>query len=202
MGRSVGGGYSRATGPRLRTRELPLAGARLIEMDPSIDKRGSFARMYSRQQFADWGIRVVFEEWSISANHKAGTLRGLHYQHSPHTEAKLVWCAAGSAYDVIVDVRSSSETYGKWIATELRPAGPILYVPPGLAHGFQTREDNTLIQYHIAGAYRPEAATGICWNDAKLNIPWPFQPPTEISDRDRALSTLPSGGKGPVPNSR
>ena len=146
--------------------------------------------MYSRQQFADWGISLVFEEWSVSSNLKAGTLRGLHYQRDPYAEGKLVWCASGSAYDVIVDLRSSSETFGKWVATELRPAGPILYVPPGFAHGFQTLHDNTLIQYHIAGAYHPDAATGIRWDDPRLNIPWPSQPPAEISDRDRALPTL------------
>ncbi len=171
-------------------------GALSIEMEASIDGRGTFSRMYSRLQFAEWGISLVFDEWSISSNLKAGTLRGLHYQREPYAEGKLVWCAVGSAYDVIVDVRSSSDTFGKWVATELRPAGPILFVPPGFAHGFQTREDNTLIQYHIAGAYQPDAATGIRWDDPGLKIPWPSRPPKEISDRDRTLPPLTQQTRG------
>jgi len=147
--------------------------------------------MYSRKEFADQGIDLDFAEWSVSVNHNAGTLRGLHYQRTPFAESKLVWCASGSAYDVIVDVRTSSSTFGNWFGTELRPSGPIVYVPPGIAHGFQTLEDETTILYHIAGQYRPDAAAGVRWDDPALRIPWPRRPPSQISDRDRSWPALP-----------
>lgn len=155
-----------------------------------MDRRGTFARMYSRKEFADRGVDAEFDEWSVSVNHGAGTLRGLHYQLPPYTEGKLVWCAEGSAFDVLVDLRPASSTFGNWAATELRPEGPIVYVPPGVAHGFQTLEDETTIQYHIAGEYHPEVAAGVRWDDPILGIPWPHRPPTQISDRDRSWPLL------------
>jgi dTDP-4-dehydrorhamnose 3,5-epimerase len=171
-------------------RETSVAGAFIIEIDPLQDERGSFTRLYSRDTFEALGLSVDFDYCAISENQKAGTLRGLHYQAPPHEEAKLIWCPRGSVFDVIVDLRRSSDTHHRWFSAELGPQGPLLYVPKGVAHGFQTLESDTVLQYHISAEYRPESGSGIHWDDPTLAIRWPIRPPTLISSRDKALPRL------------
>jgi dTDP-4-dehydrorhamnose 3,5-epimerase len=161
-----------------------------MDIDVASDERGSFARLYSREVFEARGLTVDFDYCAVSENHLAGTLRGLHFQASPHEEAKLIWCTRGSVFDVIVDVRRASQTYRRWYGIELRPQGPLLYVPKGVAHGFQTLEDDSTVQYHISGTYRPESGSGIRWDDPTLAITWPIRPPAVISDRDGTLPRL------------
>jgi dTDP-4-dehydrorhamnose 3,5-epimerase len=170
--------------------EATVAGAFLIGLDAARDDRGTFARLYSRDEFEARGLSVDFEYCALSENNQAGTLRGLHIQVPPHQEAKLIWCLRGAIFDVIVDLRVTSTTYRRWFSAELRPHGPLLYVPAGVAHGFQTLEDNSALQYHISAAYRPESGSGVHWDDPTLAIPWPIRPPTVISSRDNALPRL------------
>jgi dTDP-4-dehydrorhamnose 3,5-epimerase len=128
---------------------------------------------------------IAFVQASQSFNRRAGTLRGLHFQASPHSEAKLVRCTRGAIYDVIVDIRPGSPSHGRWLGRELREeTGEALFIPEGFAHGFQTLEDGSEVAYQISSYHRPEAARGIRWNDRILNIHWPL-PVSMMSARDR-----------------
>ena len=164
-----------------------LEGAYVVELEPFVDERGTFARTWCRDEFAEHGLSVEVAQCSISRNARAGTLRGLHFQTPPHQEVKLVRCAAGGIYDVIVDLRSGSDTYAQWIGLELDAAsGRALYVPKGFAHGFQTLEDATDVLYMISDPYVPEASSGFRWDDPALGIEWPEAAERTISAKDCA----------------
>ncbi|MBI3514659.1 MAG: dTDP-4-dehydrorhamnose 3,5-epimerase [Proteobacteria bacterium] len=164
----------------------PLAGAVVIELEPSRDERGFFARAFCRDTFLAAGLPGEFVQTSVSHNIRRGTLRGMHFQAPPHEEPKLVRCSRGGAHDVIVDLRRDSATHGRWFAVELSADNRrTLYVPPGFAHGFQTLADDTEILYAMAVAYVPEAARGVRWNDPAFGITWPIMPPV-MSERDAA----------------
>lgn len=171
-------------------RELPLAGAYLIELEPHRDERGLFARAWCREEFGRLGLATDFVQGNVSVNPEPGTLRGLHYQRAPHGEAKLVRCVRGAIYDVIVDLRRDSPTYLQWIGTELSPAAlRMLYVPEDFAHGFQTLEPDSEINYLVSAAYAPEAGAGLRYDDPALAVDWP-RPVTRISDQDRSWPLL------------
>jgi dTDP-4-dehydrorhamnose 3,5-epimerase len=168
--------------------ETPLQGAYLIEIDQREDERGFFARLFCKREFTARGLASDFVQQSISYNRRRGTLRGLHFQREPKMEAKLVRCTRGSIWDVIVDLRSSSETLRRWHAEVLTQDNHcMLYVPPGFAHGFQTLEDDTEVVYLISEYYDSELAAGVRWDDPALGLPWPILPPTVISERDLVL---------------
>jgi dTDP-4-dehydrorhamnose 3,5-epimerase len=157
----------------------------LIVPEPLQDSRGFFERTYCEREFAKLGIEDVFVQHSRSFSALKGTLRGMHFQKHPHTEAKLVSCAKGAIRDVIVDLRPDSETFRHWQEFELSAANRHqLYVPLGFAHGFQTLEDDTEINYLISTFYDSDASTGVRHDDPALGIDWPL-PITVISDRDR-----------------
>jgi len=167
---------------------LALSGAYPIEPELRTDERGLFARMWCTQEFAGRGLRTDFVQSSISSNLVKGTLRGLHYQVSPHAETKLVRCIRGAVFDVIVDLRPGSSTYGQWAACELTSENRhIVYIPEGLAHGFQTLTDDTELLYCISGYYEPTAARGVRWSDPALAIAWPIVPPSIVSKKDEQL---------------
>jgi dTDP-4-dehydrorhamnose 3,5-epimerase len=167
-----------------------LPGSFLIEPDLISDERGHFARMFCVDEFAAHGLDTNFLQRSISFNHQRGTLRGLHFQKSPHGETKIVRCTAGAVFDVLVDLRPGSQSYGKSVARELSAANrAMLYIPEGFAHGFMTLSDNAEVYYEISRAYVPEAAAGVAFDDPDLAISWPMAP-TVISDKDRALPRL------------
>jgi dTDP-4-dehydrorhamnose 3,5-epimerase len=127
---------------------------------------------------------------SVSQNRRQGTLRGLHFQKAPAEEAKLVRCPRGAIFDVVVDLRHGSSTFGHWFAETLSALnGWMLYVPEGCAHGFQSLSDDVEVAYQMSTAYRPELSIGIRWNDPRLGIAWPLPDPI-LSDRDRALPLL------------
>lgn len=158
-----------------------------MELELREDERGYFARTFAADAFRERGLCSVFPQCSVSYNHRAGTLRGLHWQAEPHAEAKLVRCTRGRIFDVIVDLRPDEPTYGRWFATELAAAtGLQLYVPEGCAHGFQTLEDGSEVSYQISVPYAPEAARGCHHASPALGIAWP-RPVRVISDRDREL---------------
>lgn len=161
-----------------------LAGAYLIELERMEDERGFFARTFCRDEFAARALRSSFVQCNVSFNARKGTVRGMHFQEKPHEEAKLVRCTRGAIYDVIVDIRKSSPTYKRWTAVELTADnGRMLYVPEGLAHGFQTLEDNSEVFYQMSEMHHPESARGLRWNDPAFAIRWPLPDPI-ISQRD------------------
>ena len=162
-----------------------LAGACIIDIEPVPDERGFFARSWCREEFARHGLNPDLAQCSISFNKKRGTLRGMHYQAEPHEETKVVRCTRGAIYDVIVDLRPESSTFRKWIAVELSADNRrMLYIPAGLAHGFQSLTDDTEVFYQISAPYHPESARGARWDDPAFGIEWPVAERV-ISDKDR-----------------
>jgi dTDP-4-dehydrorhamnose 3,5-epimerase len=144
--------------------------------------------MWCAKEFESHGLRTDFVQSSLSSNRVKGTLRGLHFQASPHGEAKLVRCIRGAVFDVIVDLRPESATYRHWEACELTAENRhAVYIPEGLAHGFQTLTDDSEVLYSICAYYEPAAVRGVRWSDPALAIPWPILPPSMISEKDQQL---------------
>lgn len=180
----------------MRFHDFPPLGATIIEPQPSADERGLFARVFDAQAFAARGLPTEFVQASTSYNARRGTLRGLHYQAEPHAEVKLVRCTGGSIFDVIVDIRPSSPSFGQWQSFELTQTNRFtLVVPAGFAHGFETLADDTEVFYQMAQPHVAAAERGIVWNDPDLAIEWPMQP-TVMSERDRVLPLFRSLAKG------
>jgi dTDP-4-dehydrorhamnose 3,5-epimerase len=171
--------------------QTPLAGAFVIEIEPSGDARGFFARTVDGEAFAAHGLSAGFVQQSVSWNPRPGTLRGLHYQAAPHAEDKLVRVTRGALFDVIVDLRAGSSTYGCWFGAELSADNHRqLYIPKGFAHGFQTLRPDTEISYQMTASFHAEAARGVRWDDPAIGIDWPDAAGALISDKDRALPGL------------
>ncbi|MGH2740958.1 MAG: dTDP-4-dehydrorhamnose 3,5-epimerase family protein [Thermoleophilaceae bacterium] len=173
----------------MRLEETPLAGAWLVELDRHEDERGFFARTFDRAEWVARGMDPTVAQCNTSFNALAGTLRGMHFQADPHGEPKLVRCTRGAIWDAIVDVRADSPTHRRWFAAELTAGnGRALYVPVGMAHGFQTLEDDSEVLYMMGHEYVPESARGVRWDDPAFGIEWP-EPPVggrTISERDAA----------------
>jgi dTDP-4-dehydrorhamnose 3,5-epimerase len=166
--------------------ETKLPGAFLIEPEPVADPRGSFARVFCREEFEARGLNCNVVQCSFSVNLKKGTLRGMHYQTKPFEEAKLVRCTSGAIYDVILDLRPESPTFKQWVATELSAANHrMLYIPEGLAHGFLTLEDHSEVFYQMSEFYHPECARGVRWDDPAFGIEWPAIGEPIVSLRDQ-----------------
>jgi dTDP-4-dehydrorhamnose 3,5-epimerase len=167
-------------------RETKLPGAFIMELEKFEDDRGFFAHGWSPRELARQGLEAPVAESAISFNKRKGTLRGMHYQASPHGQIKIVRCTRGSVYDVIIDLRSGSLTFKQWFGIELTDTNRLmLYVPEDFAHGFQTLEDETELCYHMSYAYTPESARGVRWNDPAFGIEWPTDQRTMIArDRD------------------
>ena len=167
-----------------------IAGVWIVDLDPRVEERGSFARTYCREEFAAHALNTDWPQSNVSRNIRRGTLRGLHFQAGPHPEIKLVRCTAGAIFDVVVDVRRDSPTFGRWLGAELSAAtGRALYIPAGCAHGFQTLTDDAEVFYMMGAAYIPELARGLRWDDPAVGVKWPL-PPVALSPRDAALPPL------------
>jgi dTDP-4-dehydrorhamnose 3,5-epimerase len=172
-------------------RETALKGAYIIEPEPANDERGSFARTFCAREFAKHGLSTEMSQCSTSFNKRQGTLRGLHYQAAPHGEDKLVRVTTGAIFDVIVDLRETSLTYGRWFGVVLSAeTRRMLYIPKGFAHGFQTLKDDSEVFYQISTFYEPASAHGIRWDDPDLEIAWPDPSNAIVSERDRNLSAF------------
>jgi len=168
----------------------PLAGAFRIQPERVVDERGWFARVFCVEEFRRHGLRTEVCQSSISFNAAAGTLRGMHWQAPPHGECKLVRCVRGAVWDVLLDVRPSSDTYGRWWSVELsETGGTMLYVPEGVAHGFLTLAPNSEVLYLMSDPYVAEAARGARWDDPAFGIEWPSAP-LVMSERDRTYPDL------------
>ena len=165
--------------------ELPDAA--IIDVEPHGDERGFLARTYCEREFADHGIPFAVVQSSTIYSPRRGTLRGLHFQWDPHSEAKLVRCTSGAIFVVIVDLRPESPKRRDWLGVELTAANRrLLYVPNGFAQGYQTLEDEVEVLYHMSHEYVPESAWGVRWDDPAFGITWPPAEERVISERDRA----------------
>jgi dTDP-4-dehydrorhamnose 3,5-epimerase len=167
-----------------------VQGAFLIESSTAVDDRGSYTEVYQLRALTERGWRGTFVRSSLSHNYRCGTLRGLHFQRSPHSEAKLVLCIRGAVYDVMADVRPDSPTFGLWDGYELTPENRrALFLPEGVAHGYLTLSEQTTVHYHLSDYYAPQLADGVRWDDPTLAIQWPM-PPVILSDQDRRWGFL------------
>jgi dTDP-4-dehydrorhamnose 3,5-epimerase len=168
----------------------PIDGVVELRIEPHSDERGAFARFYCKDAFAAAGIAMDVIQANISSNLIAGTLRGLHFQTAPFGEPKIVFCRKGLVWDVAVDVRVGSPTFGHWSALEMSAKNGIgCYLAAGIAHGFITLEDDSEVTYLMGASYRADSASGIRWNDSAIGIAWPMAP-VVISDKDRSLPLL------------
>ena len=169
----------------MKIESLPIVGAYHVTLEPHKDERGSFARQFCRHELAAAGIDFEIKQCNVSRNVHAGTLRGMHYQKDPYPEIKLVSCLKGAFYDVIVDLRKDSSTYLKWTAAELTEQnGVMIYIPSGVAHGFQTLVDDTTVFYQLGEFFMPEYYSGVRWNDPAFGIVWPECANRLINERD------------------
>jgi dTDP-4-dehydrorhamnose 3,5-epimerase len=162
-----------------------LAGLGLIELELREDERGFFARTFCEHEFGQLGLNTRWPQCNLTLTKKCGSIRGMHFQADPKPEIKLIRCAAGKIFDVLLDVRRESPTFGQWEAFELSSDNRRqLYVPGGFAHGFQTLTDNCEVFYQMSEFYVPELARGIRWNDPFFEVRWPL-PPTVMALKDR-----------------
>ncbi|WP_410218886.1 dTDP-4-dehydrorhamnose 3,5-epimerase [Paracoccus sp. (in: a-proteobacteria)] len=168
----------------MRFTPTTLAGAVLIEPELRGDERGHFARTFCEAEFAAAGLETRFPQQNHSFNHVSGTLRGMHFQHAPETEVKVVRCTRGAIRDVIIDLRRDSSSYLRWEAFELTEEnGHQLYVPKGFAHGYITLKDQSAVSYLVSTPYAPAAEGGVRWNDPAFGIDWQMEV-MQISDKD------------------
>jgi dTDP-4-dehydrorhamnose 3,5-epimerase len=164
----------------------PLTGAYLIDLDKKGDDRGFFARAFCEREFEQHGLVKHFCQVNNSLSATAGTLRGLHYQLAPKAETKLVRCVRGALYDLILDLREGSATFGQSFGADLTAENRrMMYVPKGFAHGFVTRSADTEAFYFVDEFYSPEHERGVRYDDPNFKIEWPMVP-TVVSDKDRS----------------
>lgn len=167
--------------------ETNLPGLLIVEPEPIADERGFFARTWCQSTWQERGLDSRLVQCNISYNRQRGTLRGMHYQAAPHGEVKLVRCTAGAIYDVVIDLRPASPTYMSWVGVELSAANRrAFYIPDGLAHGFQTIDEDSEVFYQMSEFYHPTSARGVRWDDPAFAIDWPIEEKI-ISERDQAL---------------
>ncbi len=167
-----------------------LPGVWIIDLEPKEDERGFLARTFCENEFAEHGLHARWPQCNLTLTRKRGTIRGMHYQAEPKPEIKLIRCSAGAVYDVLVDVRRDSPAFGKWESFELTAMNRrTLYVPGGIAHGFQCLAENSELFYQMSEFYYPELARGVRWSDPAVGIKWPLGDPL-VSERDRNLPLL------------
>ena len=166
--------------------ETKLKGAFIVDPERFEDARGFLARSFSAKEFESRGLNPRIAECNISFSKKRYTVRGMHFQHPPFAQAKLVRCSKGAIYDAIVDLRPESPTFKQWIGEELTAENRrILYVPEGFAHGFQTLADDTEVFYQMTNFYNPGSEGGVRWNDPVFAIDWPATDGVTINERDQ-----------------
>jgi len=178
--------------------QTQVVGAWTIDPDPHQDERGRFMRAWCMREFETQGIHFVPVQANMQFSPRKGTIRGLHLQIAPALEAKLVRCTRGAIFDVAVDLRPTSPSFGKCCSAELSAEnGRMLYVPEHCAHGFQTIEDNSEVMYFTSAFYAPEACRGARFDDPAFGIPWPL-PVSAISEQDRRWPLIPGPGYAPA----
>jgi dTDP-4-dehydrorhamnose 3,5-epimerase len=164
-----------------------LSGIWIIDLELRADDRGFLARTYCEREFSLHGLNTRWPQCNLTLTKERGMIRGMHFQAEPQPEIKLIRCAAGAIFDVVVDVRRESKTFGQWESFELTAENRrTLYVPGGFAHGFQCLVKNCEVFYQMSEVYVPELARGIRWNDPQVDVRWPIENPI-LSERDRNL---------------
>lgn len=156
-------------------------------MDPElrIDERGFFTRVFCKGELSKEGLPFNIVQANMSFTKKRGTIRGMHFQKHPKAEIKIVQCIKGAVYDVAIDLRKGSSTYGKWVGQELTEDNKKMFlIPKGFAHGFQSLKDNSKILYFVSEFYSPKYESGVRWNDPFFNIKWPIKNPI-FSEKDK-----------------
>ena len=170
--------------------ELRIPGVWLVEADVFPDDRGTFARAWMPEEFSARGLETALAQCSLTTTHRRGTIRGMHYQTPPFDEVKLIRAVRGAVFDVAVDLRPDSPTYCEWVGAELtRDNRRSLYLPRGVAHGYQTLADDTDILYFVSAPYAPAHQGGVRWDDPAFGIVWPLGTPTVIHPRDASYSS-------------
>jgi dTDP-4-dehydrorhamnose 3,5-epimerase len=168
----------------MRLEKLEIPGAMLVRLERKVDGRGFFARTFCAREFAAAGLPVAVAQTSISCNERRGTVRGLHFQWPPSQEDKLVRCIRGEIFDVLLDLRPGSAAYLRHCAVVLNEENhDAVFVPHGVAHGFQVLADRTEVHYQMTDFYAAELHAGVRWNDPAFGVRWPL-PPSVISERD------------------
>jgi dTDP-4-dehydrorhamnose 3,5-epimerase len=171
--------------------ETYLKGVKVIEPSVFGDHRGWFMETFNDSKFQEAGLLLKFIQDNHSFSATKGTLRGLHYQLNPKAQTKLVRCTRGAIYDVAVDIRKGSPTFGKWFGIELSAEDKKqLLIPKGFAHGFMTLTDDVEVQYIVDELYAPECDRGISWNDPTIRIEWPIEVIPVLSEKDKAAPLL------------
>lgn len=172
-----------------------LAGLWVIDLELREDERGFLARTFCENEFSEHGLNTRWPQCNLTLTKKRGMIRGMHFQASPRPEVKLARCAAGAIFDVAVDVRPNSPTFGKWEGFELTGQNRrILYIPGGFAHGFQCLADNTEVFYQMSEFFFADLSRGVRWNDPTVAITWPLPDPI-LSERDKNLPLLADAAK-------
>lgn len=167
-----------------------IPGVWLIDLELRVDERGFFARTFCENEFSAHGLNTKWPQCNLTLTKNRGMLRGLHFQAEPKPEIKLIRCSAGAVFDVLVDLRKDSPTYSQWEAFELRAEKhQMLYVPAGIAHGFQCLSDQCEMYYQMSEFYSAGLSSGIRWDDPKIGIAWPIPSPI-VSERDAKLPFL------------
>ena len=176
----------------MRFRPTVIGGVVAVDLERREDPRGFFARSFCRDEFETQGLPGVFVQCNVSWNARRGTLRGMHFQKAPSREGKLVRCTSGAVWDVALDVRPDSPTFLRWTGVELSAGNrTALYIPPGIAHGFQTLSDDAEVFYQMTDMYAPGLADGVRWNDPAFGIVWPIPDPI-LSERDMSYPSFAS----------
>jgi dTDP-4-dehydrorhamnose 3,5-epimerase len=169
----------------MRFHDTPIPGVRLVDSDVFPDDRGLFVRAWVGGEFEAAGLETAVTQASLATNTRRGTIRGLHYQVAPFEEVKVIRAVRGSVWDVAVDLRRDSPAFGRWFGVELgQDNHRLLYIPHGVAHGYQTLTDDAVVFYFVSAPYSPAHQRGVRWNDPRFAIDWPLGPPTSVSDRD------------------
>jgi dTDP-4-dehydrorhamnose 3,5-epimerase len=167
-----------------------LEGVYVIEVQPYVDERGMFARVFDEEAFCERGLKTQWPQCSVSFNPTKGTLRGMHFQRGEHAETKLIRCTQGAIYDVAIDLRPDSPTFHRWTAVELSAQSHrLFYIPEGCAHGFLSLQANSEVYYQISTPYCAEASAGVRWDDPAFGVRWPSQP-VVMSPRDAAYEAV------------
>lgn len=162
-----------------------IKGLYIIEPKVKTDGRGNFIRIFCKEKLSKIGVSFNIIQVNLSTTFKKGTIRGMHFQKAPTSEDKIVRCLKGKIYDVVIDLRKGSPTYGKWSAEILTEDNKkMLLIPKGFAHGFQTLTDSCELLYFMSKSYSLEHASGVCWNDPYFKIVWPIKNPT-LSEKDK-----------------
>ncbi len=174
----------------MKFQKTPISGVLLVESERRVDTRGHFARLWCREEFEAQGLDATVAQINVGFSHRAGTLRGMHYQAVPHAECKTVRCTRGALFDVALDLRPESPTFKRWFGVELHAEGnQMLWIPEGCAHGYQTLADDTEMTYLTSAPYAPRSARGVRYDDPAFGIEWPLEVET-ISDADRDWPTF------------